>query len=106
MSWPVLRAEFPALNAAQLHHILTQYQASSDVGRVATWQPGKEDSLAAFKTGKAQVGGTTTVTPAKDLGRIWESLLASEWVRQSVSQSVLRGSILSLLPDQLEGGGQ
>ncbi|KAJ6659705.1 hypothetical protein lerEdw1_018418 [Lerista edwardsae] len=50
MSWPVLRAEFPALNAAQLHHILTQYQASSDVGRVAIWQPGKEDSLAAFKT--------------------------------------------------------
>ncbi|XP_066496790.1 LOW QUALITY PROTEIN: ras-associating and dilute domain-containing protein [Tiliqua scincoides] len=50
MSWPVLRAEFPALNAAQLHHILTQYQASSDVGHVAIWQPGKEDSLAAFKT--------------------------------------------------------
>ncbi|XP_061455649.1 ras-associating and dilute domain-containing protein isoform X4 [Rhineura floridana] len=50
MTWPVLRAEFPALNPAQLHHILTQYQASSDVGCVPVWQPSKEDSLAAFRT--------------------------------------------------------
>ncbi|XP_077172721.1 ras-associating and dilute domain-containing protein [Paroedura picta] len=50
MTWPMLRTEFPALNAAQLHHILTQYQNSSDVGCVPGWQPGKEDSLAAFRT--------------------------------------------------------
>ncbi|XP_077774854.1 ras-associating and dilute domain-containing protein isoform X1 [Podarcis muralis] len=50
MTWPVLRAEFPALNPAQLHHILTQYQASSDMGCVPAWQPSKEDSLAAFRT--------------------------------------------------------
>uniref|UniRef100_A0A670JHY5 Dilute domain-containing protein n=1 Tax=Podarcis muralis TaxID=64176 RepID=A0A670JHY5_PODMU len=43
MTWPVLRAEFPALNPAQLHHILTQYQASSDMGCVPAWQPSKED---------------------------------------------------------------
>ncbi|XP_015280676.1 PREDICTED: ras-associating and dilute domain-containing protein-like, partial [Gekko japonicus] len=50
LTWPMLRTEFPALNAAQLHHILTQYQASSDVGCVPGWQPGKEDSLGAFRT--------------------------------------------------------
>ncbi|XP_060116854.1 ras-associating and dilute domain-containing protein [Heteronotia binoei] len=50
MTWPMLRTEFPALNAAQLHHILTQYQVSSDVGCVPGWQPGKEDSLGAFRT--------------------------------------------------------
>nr|XP_056722262.1 LOW QUALITY PROTEIN: ras-associating and dilute domain-containing protein [Euleptes europaea] len=50
MTWPMLRTEFPSLNAAQLHHILTQYQASSDMGCVPGWQPGKEDSLGAFRT--------------------------------------------------------
>ncbi|XP_062820642.1 ras-associating and dilute domain-containing protein isoform X1 [Anolis carolinensis] len=50
MTWPMLRSEFPALSPAQLHHILTQYQASSDVGCVPVWQPGKEDSLSAFRT--------------------------------------------------------
>ncbi|XP_062998972.1 ras-associating and dilute domain-containing protein [Elgaria multicarinata webbii] len=50
MTWPMLRAEFPALSAAQLHHVLTQYQSSPDVGCVPVWQPAKEDSLAAFRT--------------------------------------------------------
>ncbi|XP_053132164.1 ras-associating and dilute domain-containing protein isoform X2 [Hemicordylus capensis] len=50
MTWSMLRADFPSLNAAQLYHILTQYQASSDVGCVPVWQPGKEDSLSAFRT--------------------------------------------------------
>ncbi|XP_048351216.1 ras-associating and dilute domain-containing protein isoform X2 [Sphaerodactylus townsendi] len=50
MTWSMLRTEFPALNAAQLHHILTQYQASSNIGCVPGWQPGKEDNLGAFKT--------------------------------------------------------
>lgn len=49
MTWPLLRAEFPALSPAQLHHILTQSQAASEVGCVAAWQ---EDSPAAFKTGE------------------------------------------------------
>ncbi|XP_054849596.1 ras-associating and dilute domain-containing protein [Eublepharis macularius] len=49
MTWPMLRTEFPALNAAQLHHILTQYQTSSDVGCVPVWQPAKEDSVGAFR---------------------------------------------------------
>ncbi|KAL8175108.1 UNVERIFIED_CONTAM: hypothetical protein K2H54_013535, partial [Gekko kuhli] len=50
MTWPMLRTEFPALNTAQLHHILTQYQASSNVGCVPGWQPVQEDSLGAFRT--------------------------------------------------------
>uniref|UniRef100_A0A8D0G9U9 Ras-associating and dilute domain-containing protein n=1 Tax=Sphenodon punctatus TaxID=8508 RepID=A0A8D0G9U9_SPHPU len=50
MTWSLLRAEFPALSPAQLHRILTQYQASPDVGCVAAWQPGEEDSPAAFRT--------------------------------------------------------
>uniref|UniRef100_A0A8C3SPH1 Ras-associating and dilute domain-containing protein n=1 Tax=Chelydra serpentina TaxID=8475 RepID=A0A8C3SPH1_CHESE len=49
MTWPLLRAESPALSPAQLHHILTQYQAASDVGCVAAWQPWQEDSPAAFR---------------------------------------------------------
>uniref|UniRef100_A0A8C8SBZ3 Ras-associating and dilute domain-containing protein n=1 Tax=Pelusios castaneus TaxID=367368 RepID=A0A8C8SBZ3_9SAUR len=50
MTWPLLRAEFPALSPAQLHHILTQYQAASDVGCIVAWQPWPEDSPAAFRT--------------------------------------------------------
>ncbi|XP_030432872.1 ras-associating and dilute domain-containing protein isoform X1 [Gopherus evgoodei] len=50
MTWPLLRAEFPTLSPAQLHHILTQYQATSDVGCVAAWQPWHGDSPAAFRT--------------------------------------------------------
>ncbi|XP_067390424.1 ras-associating and dilute domain-containing protein [Emydura macquarii macquarii] len=50
MTWPLLRAEFPALSPAQLHHVLTQYQAASDVGCVAAWLPWPEDSPAAFRT--------------------------------------------------------
>uniref|UniRef100_A0A674JKF8 Ras-associating and dilute domain-containing protein n=1 Tax=Terrapene triunguis TaxID=2587831 RepID=A0A674JKF8_9SAUR len=50
MTWPLLRAEFPTLSPAQLHHILTQYQAASDVGCVAAWQTWQEVSPAAFRT--------------------------------------------------------
>uniref|UniRef100_A0A8C0GGP9 Ras-associating and dilute domain-containing protein n=1 Tax=Chelonoidis abingdonii TaxID=106734 RepID=A0A8C0GGP9_CHEAB len=50
MTWPLLRAEFPTLSPVQLHHILTQYQAMSDVGCVAAWQPWQGDSPAAFRT--------------------------------------------------------
>uniref|UniRef100_A0A8C6XG56 Rap associating with DIL domain n=1 Tax=Naja naja TaxID=35670 RepID=A0A8C6XG56_NAJNA len=49
MTWPVLRSEFPALNPAQLNHILTQYQTSSAMGCVPTWQPSNNDALAAGK---------------------------------------------------------
>uniref|UniRef100_A0A8C3SR85 Rap associating with DIL domain n=1 Tax=Chelydra serpentina TaxID=8475 RepID=A0A8C3SR85_CHESE len=56
MTWPLLRAESPALSPAQLHHILTQYQAASDVGCVAAWQPWQEDSPAAFRPGERTKG--------------------------------------------------
>ncbi|XP_040431267.1 LOW QUALITY PROTEIN: ras-associating and dilute domain-containing protein [Cygnus olor] len=49
MSWPALRAEFPALSPAQLHRVLSQCQAVMDVGFVAAWQPGEEDSTTAFQ---------------------------------------------------------
>uniref|UniRef100_A0A8C3BY20 Ras-associating and dilute domain-containing protein n=1 Tax=Cairina moschata TaxID=8855 RepID=A0A8C3BY20_CAIMO len=49
MSWPALRAEFPALSPAQLHRVLSQCQAVMDVGFVAAWQPGEEESTAAFQ---------------------------------------------------------
>ncbi|XP_034292480.1 ras-associating and dilute domain-containing protein isoform X1 [Pantherophis guttatus] len=50
MTWPVLRSEFPALNSAQLNHILTQYQTSSAMGCVPAWQPSNNDALAAVRT--------------------------------------------------------
>ncbi|KAM6424327.1 ras-associating and dilute domain-containing protein isoform 1-T1 [Liasis olivaceus] len=50
MTWPVLRSEFPALNAAQLNHVLTQYQASSAMGCIPAWQPSNNDALAAVRT--------------------------------------------------------
>ncbi|XP_044289498.1 ras-associating and dilute domain-containing protein isoform X3 [Varanus komodoensis] len=50
MTWSMLRTEFPALTAAQLHHILSQYQTSPDVGCIPVWQPSKEESLAALRT--------------------------------------------------------
>ncbi|KAI6076517.1 Ras-associating and dilute domain-containing protein [Aix galericulata] len=49
LSWPALRAEFPALSPAQLHRVLSQCQAVMDVGFVAAWQPGEEESTAAFQ---------------------------------------------------------
>uniref|UniRef100_A0A7M4FDG7 Rap associating with DIL domain n=1 Tax=Crocodylus porosus TaxID=8502 RepID=A0A7M4FDG7_CROPO len=52
MPWPSLRVEFPALSPAQLHRVLTQYQAVSDVGGGAAWQPGEEDSALASRTGE------------------------------------------------------
>ncbi|KYO30738.1 ras-associating and dilute domain-containing protein isoform D [Alligator mississippiensis] len=50
MPWPSLRVEFPALSPAQLHRVLTQYQAVSEVGGGAAWQPGEEDSALASRT--------------------------------------------------------
>ncbi|CAM9530827.1 unnamed protein product [Bubo scandiacus] len=49
MTWPSLRAEFPALSPAQLHRVLSQCQAVMDVGCIAAWQPGEEESPAAFQ---------------------------------------------------------
>ncbi|XP_069726495.1 ras-associating and dilute domain-containing protein [Phaenicophaeus curvirostris] len=49
MTWPSLRAEFPALSPAQLHRVLSQCQAVMDVGCIAAWQPSEEESLAAFQ---------------------------------------------------------
>ncbi|XP_038618316.1 ras-associating and dilute domain-containing protein isoform X2 [Tachyglossus aculeatus] len=50
MSWSSLRAEFPALNPAQLHRLLTQYQLAFDMGSMSAWEPGEEDNPAAFRT--------------------------------------------------------
>ncbi|NXU44675.1 RADIL protein, partial [Drymodes brunneopygia] len=49
MSWPSLRAEFPALSPAQLHRVLSQCQAVMDVGRISAWQPSEEESPATFQ---------------------------------------------------------
>ncbi|XP_052535519.1 ras-associating and dilute domain-containing protein isoform X1 [Tympanuchus pallidicinctus] len=52
MTWPTLRAEFPALSPAQLHRVLSQCQAAMEVGNVAAWQPWDEESTAAFQPGE------------------------------------------------------
>ncbi|PKK23237.1 Ras association and DIL domains [Columba livia] len=49
MTWPALRAEFPALSPAQLHRVLSQCQAVMDVGCITAWQPGEEENPAAFQ---------------------------------------------------------
>uniref|UniRef100_A0A669QGC7 Rap associating with DIL domain n=1 Tax=Phasianus colchicus TaxID=9054 RepID=A0A669QGC7_PHACC len=49
MTWPSLRAEFPALSPAQLHRVLSQCQVAMEVGNVAAWQPWDEESTAAFQ---------------------------------------------------------
>ncbi|NXR11122.1 RADIL protein, partial [Semnornis frantzii] len=49
MTWPSLRAEFPALSPAQLHRVLSQCQAVMDVGCIAAWQPSEEESPATFQ---------------------------------------------------------
>uniref|UniRef100_A0A663F542 Ras-associating and dilute domain-containing protein n=1 Tax=Aquila chrysaetos chrysaetos TaxID=223781 RepID=A0A663F542_AQUCH len=49
MTWPSLRAEFPALSPAQLHRVLSQCQAVMDVGCIAAWQPGEEENPATFQ---------------------------------------------------------
>ncbi|NXM50126.1 RADIL protein, partial [Gymnorhina tibicen] len=49
MTWPSLRAEFPALSPAQLHRVLSQCQAVMDVGCISAWQPSEEESPAAFQ---------------------------------------------------------
>ncbi|NXT38913.1 RADIL protein, partial [Pelecanoides urinatrix] len=48
MTWPSLRAEFPALSPAQLHRVLSECQAVMDVGCIAAWQPDEEESPATF----------------------------------------------------------
>lgn len=50
MSWATLRATFPALNPAQLHRLLTQYQLASAMGPVSAWDPGAQESPEAFQT--------------------------------------------------------
>ncbi|KAJ8792685.1 hypothetical protein J1605_019505 [Eschrichtius robustus] len=52
MSWANLRAAFPALSPAQLHRLLTQYQLASAMGPMSAWEPGAQDSPAAFKSGQ------------------------------------------------------
>lgn len=53
MTWPSLRAEFPALSPAQLHRVLSQCQAVMDVGCISAWQPSEEESPAAFQPGES-----------------------------------------------------
>ncbi|NXT85695.1 RADIL protein, partial [Zapornia atra] len=52
MTWPSLRAEFPALSPVQLHRVLSQCQAVMDVGCIAAWQPDEEENLATFQPGE------------------------------------------------------
>lgn len=52
MSWATLRVTFPALNPAQLHRLLTQYQLASGMGPVSAWEPGAQDSSEAFQSGE------------------------------------------------------
>ncbi|NXJ82882.1 RADIL protein, partial [Trogon melanurus] len=49
MTWSSLRAEFPALSPAQLHRVLSQCQAVMDMGCIAAWQPGEEESPTTFQ---------------------------------------------------------
>ncbi|NWX17964.1 RADIL protein, partial [Aegotheles bennettii] len=49
MTWSTLRAEFPALSPAQLHRVLSQCQEVMDMGCIAAWQPGEEESPATFQ---------------------------------------------------------
>ncbi|NXA81920.1 RADIL protein, partial [Thryothorus ludovicianus] len=49
MTWPSLRAEFPALSPAQLHRVLSQCQAVMDMGCISAWQPSEEESPATFQ---------------------------------------------------------
>nr|XP_021482300.1 ras-associating and dilute domain-containing protein [Meriones unguiculatus] len=50
MNWATLRATFPALNPAQLHWLLTQYQLASAMGPMSAWEPGAQDSPEAFQS--------------------------------------------------------
>ncbi|XP_043945427.1 ras-associating and dilute domain-containing protein isoform X2 [Protopterus annectens] len=50
MNWQSLRSEFPALNPAQLHHSLTQYQLATSTGPIPFWQPDTKDMPAASRT--------------------------------------------------------
>ncbi|NXJ66725.1 RADIL protein, partial [Rostratula benghalensis] len=51
MTWPSLRAEFPALSPAQLHRVLSQCQAAMALGCITAWQPGEEESPATSQPG-------------------------------------------------------
>ncbi|XP_007498493.2 ras-associating and dilute domain-containing protein [Monodelphis domestica] len=50
MTWSSLRTQFPELNPAQLHRLLTRYQLASDIGSVTAWEPLDEDRPKAFRT--------------------------------------------------------
>uniref|UniRef100_H3AEL1 Rap associating with DIL domain n=1 Tax=Latimeria chalumnae TaxID=7897 RepID=H3AEL1_LATCH len=50
MSWWLLRLEFPALNPAQLHHILSHYQPKPDTKPIVAWQPDPGEETAAYRT--------------------------------------------------------
>lgn len=52
MSWATLRVTFPALNPAQLHRLLTQYQLASAMGPVSAWEPEAQDTPEAFQSGE------------------------------------------------------
>nr|XP_032832093.1 ras-associating and dilute domain-containing protein-like [Petromyzon marinus] len=49
-SWRSLRSDFPALNTAQLHHLLREYQLGAGKSHPATWQPDPDDSQSALRT--------------------------------------------------------
>lgn len=67
MTWPSLRAEFPALSPAQLHRVLSQCQAVMDVGCIAAWQPGEEESPATFQPGEPLASQSLLQSPAGSL---------------------------------------
>jgi hypothetical protein len=50
--WQNLRHDFPMLNAAQLHKILTEYQVGAGKSRPAEWRPTPDEVDAALKDGK------------------------------------------------------
>ena len=50
--WQSLRHDFPVLNAAQLHKILTEYQVGAGKSRPAEWRPTADEVDAALKDGK------------------------------------------------------
>lgn len=51
-SWSSLRAEFAALNPAQLHHMLREY--SSGKACPTGWTPSPDDAEDAVRTGESQ----------------------------------------------------
>ncbi|XP_016161271.1 PREDICTED: ras-interacting protein 1-like [Ficedula albicollis] len=67
-TWARLRAEFPALSPAQLHHVLRHYRLGRDRAAPPAWSPSPEES------GEANTGETHLGTPGiarTHLGRTW-----------------------------------